>query len=71
LLTAAGIPVTDLRVRDLGGAARVEVPADDLPFVRAVSGLAEAIGAAGFAGMPVEYAAFSPGNLNKENIDHK
>ena len=71
LLTAAGIPVTDLRVRDLGGAARVEVPADDLPFVRAVSGLAEAIGAAGFAGMPVEYAAFSSGNLNEENIDHK
>jgi uncharacterized protein len=71
LLTAAGIPVTDLRVRDLGGAARVEVPVDDLSFVRAVPGLAEAIGAAGFAGMPVEYAAFSSGNLNEENIDHK
>jgi uncharacterized protein len=71
LLTAAGIPVTDLRVRDLGGAARVEVPADDLPLVRAVPGLAEAIAAAGFAGMQVEYAAFSSGNLNKENIDHK
>lgn len=70
LLTAAGIPVTDLRVRDLGGAARVEVPADDLSFVRAVPGLAEAIGAAGFA-VPVEYAAFSSGNLNKENIDHQ
>jgi hypothetical protein len=39
--------------------------------VRAVPGLAEAIGAAGFADMPVEYAAFSSGNLNKENIDHK
>jgi uncharacterized protein len=71
LLTAAGFPVTDLRVRDLGDAARVEVPADDLPFVRAVPGLAEAIGAAGFAGMPVEYAAFSSGNLNMENIDHQ
>lgn len=70
LLTAAGIPVTDLRVRDLGGAARVEVPVDDLPFVRAVPGLAEAIAAAGFAAMPVEYAAFSSGNLN-ENIDHQ
>jgi uncharacterized protein len=71
LLTAAGIPVTDLRVRDLGDAARVEVPAGDLPLVQAVPGLAEAIRAAGFAGTPVEYAAFSSGNLNKQNIDRK
>jgi uncharacterized protein len=71
LLTAAGIPVTDLRVRDLGDAARVEVPAADLPAVWAVHGLAEAIGEAGFPGMPVEYVAFSSGSLNQETVDHE
>lgn len=71
VLTAAGIPVTDLRVRDLGDAARVEVAAGVLPVVRSLPGLVEAIGEAGFAAVPVEYAAFSSGNLNKASTAHK
>jgi pyridinium-3,5-biscarboxylic acid mononucleotide sulfurtransferase len=70
IIAGAGIPVTDLRVRDLGAAARVEVPASDLPAVRALPGLTEAIGQAGFADLPVEYAPFSSGSLNEENVDY-
>ena len=67
LLTSAGINVTDLRVRDLGEAARIELPASDLPAARSLPGLTEAIAAAGFGGTAVELAAFSSGNLNKED----
>jgi uncharacterized protein len=66
LLTSAGITVTDLRVRDLGAVARVELPATDLPAARALPGLGEAIAVAGFSGARVEYAAFSSGGLNAE-----
>jgi uncharacterized protein len=64
LLTSAGITVTDLRVRDLGDVARIELPARDLPAARAVPGLSQAIARAGFTGAAVEYAAFSSGSLN-------
>jgi len=67
ILARAGIPVTDLRVRDIGSTARIELPARDLPAARAVPGLAQAVQQAGFTGMPVEYAPFSSGNLNKQN----
>jgi uncharacterized protein len=67
LLTDAGITVTDLRVRDLGDTARVELPAADIAAAAAISGLAEAIAAAGFAGAAIEYAAFSSGILNAES----
>ena len=67
LLTSAGINVTDLRVRDLGEAARIELPAGDLPAARALPGLTEAMAEAGFGAAAVELAAFSSGNLNKEN----
>lgn len=65
LLAGAGIDVTDLRVRDLGESARVEVPAADLAAARAVPGIGEAVAGAGFAG-PVEYAAFSSGALSRQ-----
>lgn len=71
LLADAGIDVTDVRVRDLGDGVRVEVPATDLAAARAVRGLTEAIGQAGFASLPVEYAPFSSGSLNRENTDHR
>lgn len=64
LLTGAGITVTDLRVRDLGDTARVELPAGDIPAARAVPGLDQAVLASGFADAAVEYAVFSSGNLN-------
>lgn len=69
IISGAGIPVTDLRVRDLGRAARVEVPASELRAVRVIPGLTEAIGQAGFADLPVEYAPFASGILNEENTD--
>lgn len=65
LLADAGIAVTDLRVRDLGEAARIEVPARDLPATRTVPGLRRAVADAGFTGT-VEVAAFSSGRLNRE-----
>jgi hypothetical protein len=71
IITDAGVPVTDLRVRDLGAVARVEVSASDLPAVRAVPGLTEAIGQAGFADLPAEYASSTSGILNEENIDDR
>lgn len=64
VLTAAGIPVTDLRVRDLGETARIELPATDLLAAQAVPGLTEAVSQAGFDGVAVEYGPFSSGNLN-------
>ncbi|MFI1092677.1 ExsB family transcriptional regulator [Streptomyces sp. NPDC020917] len=64
-LAAAGIAVTDLRVRDLGrGRARIEVPADSLPAVTAVPGLPRVLAAAGFDEGAVETAAFRSGVLN-------
>ena len=35
ILVAAGVPVTDLRVRDLGGTARIEDPAAEVAAVAA------------------------------------
>lgn len=66
LLADAGITVTDLRVRDLGDVARIELPAGDLSAARAVPGLGQAVATAGFGGAAIQYAAFSSGSLNKE-----
>jgi pyridinium-3,5-biscarboxylic acid mononucleotide sulfurtransferase len=67
-LARHGIASLDLRVRDLGGQARVEVDAD---VARAVSRLpdvsnavSEAVAAAGFSGAPPQVAAFASGSLN-------
>jgi pyridinium-3,5-biscarboxylic acid mononucleotide sulfurtransferase len=65
LLAGAGITVTDLRVRDLGDTARIELPARDLPAARALPALGPAVAEAGFTG-PVEYAPFTSGRLNQE-----
>jgi uncharacterized protein len=65
--TAVRRLLTDLRVRDLGDTARVELPAADIPAAAAISGLAEAIAAAGFADAAIEYAAFRSGILNAES----
>ena len=64
VLADAGIPVTDLRVRDLGTAARVEVPAAHLPAVAALGRVREAVAAAGFGG-EVEVGEFRSGRLNE------
>ncbi|HVF03374.1 MAG TPA: ATP-dependent sacrificial sulfur transferase LarE [Frankiaceae bacterium] len=56
-----GIPVRDLRVRDLGDAARLEVDGDLVPVVVA-SGVAAEVAAAGFPAVAVE--AFRSGAMN-------
>lgn len=66
VLAEAGIPVTDLRVRDLGVAARVEVPAGDVQAVTALQDVREAVAAAGFTGLEVEVSAFRSGRLNED-----
>ncbi len=66
LLAGAGIRATDLRVRDLGRTARVEVPADDVPAVAALPGIREAVAEAGFGEADIEIGAFRSGRLNDE-----
>jgi len=64
LLATAGIPVTDLRVRDLGNTARIELPAGHLTAAQALPGLGRAVADAGFGDADVEFAVFRSGNLN-------
>ncbi|MEZ0110655.1 uncharacterized protein ABH920_004670 [Catenulispora sp. EB89] len=64
VLAQARIPVTDLRVRDLGTSARVEVPAADVEAVAALPGVREAVEAAGFGAGGFEVSAFRSGRLN-------
>lgn len=65
-LAQARIPVTDLRVRDLGTAARVEVPAADVQAVAALATVREAVEAAGFGAEGFEVSAFRSGRLNED-----
>jgi uncharacterized protein len=60
------VPVTDLRVRDLGDTVRVEVPEAMTQSVSGVPGLAAAFAEAGFAAVAVEVSAFRSGRLNTE-----
>lgn len=64
-LARAAVPVTDLRVRDLGTAVRVEVPAADVHVVAALSSVREAVESAGFGPQEVEVSAFRSGRLNE------
>jgi pyridinium-3,5-biscarboxylic acid mononucleotide sulfurtransferase len=68
LLARAGLPVTDLRVRDLGDRVRVEVDADLMPRAAVLPGLVSAVREAGFPGAQVEVAAFRSGVLNIEPL---
>jgi uncharacterized protein len=65
LLASRGMTVHDLRVRDLGDAARVEIDAD---LVAAVADDAELVAAVRDAGMTgdIAVAAFSSGALSRE-----
>jgi uncharacterized protein len=65
-LADAGVPVSDLRVRDLGGSARVEVPAADVPVVAALDPVRAAVAAAGFGDAAVEVGAFRSGRLHED-----
>jgi uncharacterized protein len=61
----AGHQVRDLRVRDLGGAVRVEIDADLVAAARQDPRLPAAIAAAGFADAPVTVEAFRSGSMNE------
>jgi len=61
-LAAAGIPVRDLRVRDLGDSARLEVDAGLVEAVSATDPVAEAVRGAGFDTVTVEL--FRSGSMN-------
>jgi len=66
LLAAAGLQVRDLRVRDLGDRARVEVDPHLVAGTAALSDLAEALSDAGFADLPYQVESFRSGRLNFE-----
>jgi len=64
-LRAAGIAVHDLRVRDLGGTARVEVDAAAVAAVSACSATAPTVRAAGFDAVEVDPRGFRSGSMNE------
>ena len=62
-LTDAGIPVQNLRVRDLGGAARVEVDAE---LVGQITGRADLLAAVqGFDAVELDPVGFRSGSMNE------
>jgi uncharacterized protein len=63
-LDAAGIQVHDLRVRDLGDSARVEVDGAVVEAVQRCAAVRPAGAAAGFGSAGVEVRAFASGALN-------
>jgi uncharacterized protein len=62
-LDDAGITVRDLRVRDLGGVARVEIDTERVPAVAATPGLLEVI--SGFGRVELDPQGFRSGALNE------
>jgi uncharacterized protein len=62
-----GIPAGQLRVRDLGDAARIELDSVVLPTLSGHPGLVAAVRAAGFD--TVTFAPYRPGSLNHEGKD--
>ncbi|MFL6119228.1 ATP-dependent sacrificial sulfur transferase LarE [Actinophytocola sp.] len=64
LLAGAGLATTDLRVRDLDTAVRVEVDAPLAAVVAALPALRQTLAESGFTDVPVEVAPFRSGNLN-------
>lgn len=66
LLADTGLSVTDLRVRDLGDATRLEVDAPLVDRVAALPGLREVLDDAGFATLPHRVEPFGSGRLNQE-----
>src|SRR6266511_2365345 len=64
-LAAAGLQVRDLRVRDLGDAARVELDADLVGQVSARPDLLDAVRGAGFEAVEVDPRGFRSGAMNE------
>jgi uncharacterized protein len=68
-LAAAGIEVRDLRVRDLGHRASLEVDAAAVPAVEAVPGVLAAVRAAGFGAAELDRRGFRSGAMNERLPD--
>ena len=64
-LAEAGVSVTDLRVRDLGERARVEVDAGQVERVAACGPALDAVRRAGFAEVEVDPSGFRSGSMNE------
>ena len=65
-LTARGVPVRDLRVRDLGEHARIEVDAALVPAVGAHPDLTgEVVRAAGFSSWELDPRGYRTGAMNE------
>jgi len=62
---AEGIPVPNLRVRDLGDRARLEVDAEAVHRVRATPSIVAAIAAAGFETVDIDPRGFRSGSMNE------
>jgi pyridinium-3,5-biscarboxylic acid mononucleotide sulfurtransferase len=65
VLTGAGHVVRDLRVRDLGDVARIEVERELVAAAQASLALREAVLAAGFEGVEVDPLGFRSGSMNE------
>ena len=75
MLAEAGIPVRDLRVRDLGERASVEVDAplllDQLaPGTTAAGALLDAVRRSGFAAADLDPKGFRSGSMNEALLEH-
>ena len=60
-----GVPVRDLRVRDLGDLARVEIDAQHVERLRQADGALATVRAAGFAEVEVDERGFRSGSMNE------
>jgi uncharacterized protein len=69
VLSAAGIEVRNLRVRDLGDLARVEVDAAAVPQVTAHEPVLDAVLSAGFPAAEVDAKGFRSGSMNERLPD--
>jgi pyridinium-3,5-biscarboxylic acid mononucleotide sulfurtransferase len=69
-LTAAGIDVRNLRVRDLGERARLEVDAAAVPDVRDTPAVLAAVTDAGFADVELDPRGFRSGSMNEALSAH-
>jgi pyridinium-3,5-biscarboxylic acid mononucleotide sulfurtransferase len=65
VLVAEGIDAPDVRVRDLGERARLEVTAEAVPAVMANAAVTEALRTAGFAEVEVDPRGFRSGAMNE------
>lgn len=69
VLTAAGVEVHDLRIRDLGGRASVEVDLTAVPAATADPRVVQAVLDAGFEAAEVDPRGFRSGAMNERLVD--